>query len=408
MSGPMMSKVLKSAAAIVFAVSVLLSAQAQAQSIVGTWTKPGLTMTFQADGRWTYTENDAAILAHCGAPKTGGGTYTASGGSISLADEGGWCSSSTTQRAPPEVGTGSYSISGSTLVMNLQFPEGPRDLTLSAQAQSQDLIGSWTEPRFRISLQGNGRWLLIVTDPSVGVECGGSASIGGPYTAFGGSISMSVDSATCGSRSEVAAPQFFASGTYSISGSTLVAHLQGTYDSAEVTLNAIRDPTTGGSVIAPSTPLPSPPTTQAVYTVPTGTLPSEATQVTATGTFGSANLKVTLDIVKVLQSLPATGFAASTYNVYVAALVPGAVFGTATPVWYVKPKVPGNWGPLQSPIAAFLENVAQSAVNNQVVIDILTNTDISLLVGAEIYIGYGTDDQEMLAAGRYRGVYMVQ
>jgi len=117
---------------------------------------------------------------------------------------------------------------------------------------------------------------------------------------------------------------------------------------------------------------------------------------------------VTLDIVKVLQSLPATGFAASTYNVYVAALVPGAVFGTATPVWYVKPKVPGNWGPLQSPIAAFLENVAQSAVNNQVVIDILTNTDISSLVGTEIYIGYGTSDTEMLEAGRYRGVYKAQ
>jgi hypothetical protein len=166
----------------------------------------------------------------------------------------------------------------------------------------------------------------------------------------------------------------------------------------------------------PATPTPldpnqtvtPPPATQAAYTVPSGQLPVAAVEVLATGTFGSASLKVTLDIVKVLQSLPASGFAASTYNVYVVALVPGALLGSPSPMFFVKPKAPGNWGPLASPIAAFLENAALNAVSNKVLIEILTDTNISTLVGTEIYIGYGTSDTDMLTAGRYRGVYKVQ
>ena len=135
MFGSLLCRVAQTLIQIAFAISVLLSAQAQAQSIVGTWTRPGLTMTFQADGRWTRTANDATRVAHCGAPETGGGTYTASAGGISLADEGGWCST-TYVFAPPQVQTGSYSISANTLVMHLQgSPDGPMDLTLSASAQ---------------------------------------------------------------------------------------------------------------------------------------------------------------------------------------------------------------------------------------------------------------------------------
>ena len=154
----------------------------------------------------------------------------------------------------------------------------------------------------------------------------------------------------------------------------------------------------------PFTLLPPPQTAQTVYTAPSGQLPAAAVAVSATGTFGSASLSVTLDIVK---GLPAT-FAASTYNVYVAALVPGAALGSASPVFFVKAKAPGSWGLLQLPITAFMENVAQNAVNNQVVIEILANTNLSTLVGTEFYLGYGTSDTEMLAAGRYRGIYRAQ
>ncbi len=73
-----------------------------------------------------------------------------------------------------------------------------------------------------------------------------------------------------------------------------------------------------------------------------------------------------------------------------------------------KPKKPGDWGPLQMPIATYLENVTQGAADNQVLIGILTDMDISSLVGTEVYIGYGTSDDEMLAERRYRGIYKAQ
>lgn len=100
----------------------------------------------------------------------------------------------------------------------------------------------------------------------------------------------------------------------------------------EVTGNNIGRITLAAATPTPTTPLPPPPTTQTVYTVPSGRMPETAVVVTATGTFGHANLSVNLDIVRALQATtPASGFAASTYNVYVAALVPGAVVGAASP-----------------------------------------------------------------------------
>ena len=125
-----------------------------------------------------------------------------------------------------------------------------------------------------------------------------------------------------------------------------------------------------------------PPATQTVFTVPTGQLSTAAVQVSATGTYGNATESVTLDIAKALQA--ASWFAASTYNVYVAALVPGAAAGSSTPVIFVKPKAPATWGRLDSPIAAFLENVDAGAVSNQVVMDIVSNIDLSSLVGTDL------------------------
>lgn len=147
-----------------------------------------------------------------------------------------------------------------------------------------------------------------------------------------------------------------------------------------------------------------PPVTQAAYTAATGQLPEAAVQVSATGTFGSATLRVTLDLAK---AIPAAFAASATYNVYVAALVPGALIGAASPAFYIKSSTL-SWGPIKSPLAAYLENVTQGAADNKVLIEILANTDISSLPGTEIYVGYGTSDTEMLTSGRYRGVYKVQ
>jgi hypothetical protein len=41
-------------------------------------------------------------------------------------------------------------------------------------------------------------------------------------------------------------------------------------------------------------------------------------------------------------------------------------------------------------------------------VSILEGTNLSGLIGTQILVGYGTDDQEMLAAQRYREIYVVQ
>ncbi|OYU29566.1 MAG: RCC1 repeat-containing protein [Burkholderiales bacterium PBB2] len=101
--------------------------------------------------------------------------------------------------------------------------------------------------------------------------------------------------------------------------------------------------------------------------------------------------------------------AAVGYNVYVVALVPGAVVGqAASPAFIFLKSRTASWQSFAGfPLAEYLRGVSQDA-NNSILVDILTNDDISLLVGTKFLIGYGLDDQEMLAAGRFRLVYEVQ
>ena len=54
----------------------------------------------------------------------------------------------------------------------------------------------------------------------------------------------------------------------------------------------------------------------------------------------------------------------------------------------------------------YLSNVAASQVNS-IAMEILANTDLSRMSGAQFYAGYGTTAGEMVAAGRYRIVYQV-
>ena len=153
-----------------------------------------------------------------------------------------------------------------------------------------------------------------------------------------------------------------------------------------------------------------PPVTQTEYTVSTGLMPAEGVTTTATGTLDSATLRVTLDLSKVLGSFAGQGQFAADYNIYVAALVPSGVLGLPSATWFVYrfvyPPTPA-WAELGSPIAAYMQGLAQNATNT-VEIDILRNMDVTGLLGSEIYIGYGADDTEMLSKGRYRGVYKVR
>ena len=279
-------------------------------------------------------------------------------------------------------------------------------ILLPAQAQAQSIVGSWTlGGNSSWTFNANGRYTYSVSDPSLVSSCGGAGfvSFGGTYTASGGSVTIYEDTLVCNGSFNFT-PVLFGSGTYTVTASTLVLNLQNAQLPTFPGFTLIK---IGVTSVPPTTPLPPPTTVQSVYTQPSGQLAPAAVQVNSAGTFGSANLTVTLDIAQALLSSP-TGFAAAGYNVYVVALVPGQVFGTTAPQFFVKPKAPGNWSALTFPIAAFLENVAQNSANNQVLIEILSNNDLSTLVGTEFYVGYGLSDQEMLAAKRYRGVFKTQ
>ena len=57
-------------------------------------------------------------------------------------------------------------------------------------------------------------------------------------------------------------------------------------------------------------------------------------------------------------------------------------------------------------LPAYLSNVASTQVNS-IALDILANTDLSRMSGAQFFVGYGTSADEMVAAGRYRIMYQV-
>lgn len=154
----------------------------------------------------------------------------------------------------------------------------------------------------------------------------------------------------------------------------------------------------------PTDPVTPPPVDQSSYTVNIGVMPDTAAPTEVAGTLGAATVTVQLDLSKVL---PASFAAEASYNVYVAALVPGRQLGSATDMWFVKAADLG-WQPLTSPIASYLRNVASGSVDQKVEIEIVRDTDITMLIGTEVYIGYGTSDTEMLEARRYRGVFIVK
>lgn len=98
------------------------------------------------------------------------------------------------------------------------------------------------------------------------------------------------------------------------------------------------------------------------------------------------------------------------YNVYVAAIIPGApatVVTPARPVAIFLKTLLAGWQPyLGGPLAEYLRGVSESS-DKKIVVDILTSTDISALIGTKFLLGYGTDSDEMIRAGRYRVVYEV-
>jgi alpha-tubulin suppressor-like RCC1 family protein len=90
------------------------------------------------------------------------------------------------------------------------------------------------------------------------------------------------------------------------------------------------------------------------------------------------------------------------YHVYVVALANTGV--TAT--WF---QLNSNrtWSALTLPLAEYLSNQSLSAMIDSVVFNILDSLDVSALYGTRIFVGYGTDADEMVRAKRYREMMII-
>lgn len=92
------------------------------------------------------------------------------------------------------------------------------------------------------------------------------------------------------------------------------------------------------------------------------------------------------------------------YDVFVAAYVPALGASGVQPILMMHPT--RAWAPLAVPIAAFMNNVALNSPVESVVLTLFERADFSesMLDGTELFIGYGTDADEMLRSARFRKI----
>ncbi len=93
---------------------------------------------------------------------------------------------------------------------------------------------------------------------------------------------------------------------------------------------------------------------------------------------------------------------AAAYDVYVAASVP--IGGTRL---YFQLESGNDWSSLRWPMAEFMRGVALDSQNAVVRAQILQNVDVSGLAGTSVFVGYGTDPDEMLSNSRFRTIFTV-
>jgi alpha-tubulin suppressor-like RCC1 family protein len=102
------------------------------------------------------------------------------------------------------------------------------------------------------------------------------------------------------------------------------------------------------------------------------------------------------------QTLKTTKNAVGNYNLYIAANAKvGGQFA-----WY-QLNANRSWGAMQWPMSQFLSNVRLDSTADSILINILESADVSTLGGSNIYVGYGTNPDEMLQANRYRAVMTI-
>ena len=131
--------------------------------------------------------------------------------------------------------------------------------------------------------------------------------------------------------------------------------------------------------------------------IPQGTVRAENVQMHVTGPLTQRSMLVHLN----LAALPS---GADHVNVYLLALVPGPLVGSVESA--LLERLPtGGWGLVNGPMTALTSTATTAGPNAQVVVEIIKDGDLSGLVGTELYIGYGTNYEEMQQAGRYRALY---
>ncbi len=144
---------------------------------------------------------------------------------------------------------------------------------------------------------------------------------------------------------------------------------------------------------------PAPNSAGQTFTIPAGTVPETAVEVTTVGPITQRTITAQLDVA--LLPVPQTE---ARFQVYVIALLPGSA-----PTLFLKgpDAPPSDWGPITTPLRAFIRNVALGSQDQRLIIEIIKDADLSALVGAEFYIGYGKDDADLISNRRYRGVYKI-
>ncbi len=147
--------------------------------------------------------------------------------------------------------------------------------------------------------------------------------------------------------------------------------------------------------------------TQPNFTVDPAKLPTFFASTQKLGSKRNTSLSVDLRGLARPPAAPASGNAQAratrVYNIYVAASLP---IGTQPPLFFQLDGTKG-WGNLVWPMGEYLRGVALDSQDSVIRTQILTETDLTGLEGASIFVGFGLDATEMANSGRYRMIYKV-
>ena len=172
----------------------------------------------------------------------------------------------------------------------------------------------------------------------------------------------------------------------------------GLYSDASTPQLVVNDSVTGVLDLNPSVP----------NTIPVSAIPKLILEARRMGGLISLTLGANVYFGSIdLGALAAGGFAAGgPYKVYVAAIVPAGIAGVPAGVYLLDSN--RNWSYYAGgPLREYVSNATLDQTQHYFV-SILDSVDLSGLIGARLLVGYGSDDQEMLVAQRYREIFVVQ